>query len=136
MRPLLERACRAGAVVELVMRAQHELQQVLARGATALHDALGRRDDVQRRVVIQANVEGRDMGGLDFPGDLPEPDYFDFTYFAVTLGVALGSSALAVTATVLVPGLGVPIVGELIEHQRRIGEHAHEPLEAMARLKR
>jgi heavy metal efflux system protein len=30
-----------------------------------------RRDDVQRRVVVEANVSGRDMGGLVVEIDLP-----------------------------------------------------------------
>lgn len=43
--------------------------------------------------------QGRDRGGLDFPGDRPEPDYADFVYFAFTLGVALQTSDVAVTST-------------------------------------
>lgn len=41
---------------------------------------------------------GRDLGGLDFPGHRPEPDYFDFVYFAFTLGVALQTSDVMVTS--------------------------------------
>ena len=40
----------------------------------------------------------RDRAGLDFPGDRPEPDYFDFVYFAFTLGVALQTSDVVVTS--------------------------------------
>lgn len=41
---------------------------------------------------------GQDHGGLDFPGKRPEPDYFDFVYFAFTLGVALQTSDVMVTS--------------------------------------
>ena len=41
---------------------------------------------------------GKDLAGLDFPGDRPEPDYADFVYFAFTLGVALQTSDVAVTS--------------------------------------
>lgn len=40
----------------------------------------------------------RDRGGLDFPGDRPEPDYADFVYFSFTIGVALQTSDVAVTS--------------------------------------
>lgn len=42
--------------------------------------------------------KGGDVGGLDFPGDEPEPDYLDFAYFAFTIGMA------AQTADVTIPG--------------------------------
>jgi len=42
--------------------------------------------------------QGRDTGGLGFPGDPPEPDYLDFAYFAFTIGMA------AQTADVTIPG--------------------------------
>ena len=41
---------------------------------------------------------GVDTGGLDFPGNDPEPDYLDFAYFAFTIGMA------AQTADVTIPG--------------------------------
>lgn len=41
---------------------------------------------------------GKDMAGLDFPGDRREPDFADFTYFAFTLGVALQTSDVVVTS--------------------------------------
>ncbi len=41
---------------------------------------------------------GRDQAGLDFPGDRPEPDYWDFLYFSFTLGVALQTSDVCVTS--------------------------------------
>ena len=43
--------------------------------------------------------QGRDRGGLDFPGDRPEPDYADFVYFAFTLGAALQTSDVSITSS-------------------------------------
>jgi uncharacterized membrane protein len=42
---------------------------------------------------------GRDLAGLDFPGKLREPDYWDFIYFSFTLGVALQTSDVCVTSS-------------------------------------
>ncbi len=42
--------------------------------------------------------DGRDLAGLDFAGDRPEPDYADFVYFAYTLGIALQTSDVVVTS--------------------------------------
>jgi uncharacterized membrane protein len=41
---------------------------------------------------------GKDQAGLDFPGKLPEPDYWDFIYFSFTLGVALQTSDVCITS--------------------------------------
>ncbi|MBF9238597.1 DUF1345 domain-containing protein [Hymenobacter sp. BT683] len=41
---------------------------------------------------------GGDTGGLEFPGNDPEPDYLDFAYFAFTIGMA------AQTADITIPG--------------------------------
>lgn len=41
---------------------------------------------------------GHDLGGLDFPGKRPEPDYWDFVYFSFTLGVALQTSDVCITS--------------------------------------
>ena len=41
---------------------------------------------------------GKDRAGLDFPGHRPEPDYYDFVYFAFTIGAALQTSDVAVTS--------------------------------------
>jgi len=45
-----------------------------------------------------SDAKGKDRAGLDFPGDRPEPDYADFVYFAVTLGVALQTSDVTITS--------------------------------------
>jgi len=42
--------------------------------------------------------DGRDLGGLDFPGGAAEPDYLDFVYFAFTIGAALQTSDVVVTS--------------------------------------
>jgi len=39
---------------------------------------------------------GGDLGGLDFPGNRPEPDYADFLYFSFTLGIALQTSDVSI----------------------------------------
>ena len=44
------------------------------------------------------DADGSDTGGLEFPGNDPEPDYLDFAYFAFTIGMA------AQTADVTIPG--------------------------------
>jgi len=45
-----------------------------------------------------ATDDGSDLGGLDFPGDRPEPDYADFAYFSFTLGVALQTSDVCISS--------------------------------------
>jgi uncharacterized membrane protein len=42
---------------------------------------------------------GKDLAGLDFPGERPEPDYSDFVYFSFTLGVALQTSDVGITSS-------------------------------------
>jgi uncharacterized membrane protein len=49
-------------------------------------------------LYYRSDANGSDRGGLEFPGDRPEPDYGDFLYFAFTLGVALQTSDVAVTS--------------------------------------
>jgi uncharacterized membrane protein len=39
---------------------------------------------------------GKDSGGIDFPGD-EEPDYWDFIYFAFTLGMTFQTSDVEIT---------------------------------------
>jgi len=49
-------------------------------------------------LFYSSGKDGKDRGGLVFPGDGQEPDYADFVYFAFTLGVALQTSDVAVTS--------------------------------------
>ena len=49
-------------------------------------------------LYYSGDESGRDRAGLDFPGDRPEPDYFDFVYFAFTIGAALQTSDVTVTS--------------------------------------
>lgn len=39
-------------------------------------------------VFYSAGADGKDRGGLLFPGDDPEPDYWDFLHFSLIVGVA------------------------------------------------
>ncbi len=40
---------------------------------------------------------GGQGGGLIFPGDLPEPDYWDFVYFSFVIGMTSQTSDVAIT---------------------------------------
>ena len=40
---------------------------------------------------------GADTGGLDFPGNPPEPDYLDFAYFAFTIGMAAQTADVTIS---------------------------------------
>ena len=44
-----------------------------------------------------AGKNGKDQGGIDFPGT-DEPDYWDFTYFAFTLGMTFQTSDTDITS--------------------------------------
>jgi uncharacterized membrane protein len=46
------------------------------------------------------NAQGKDGGGLDFPGD-QEPGYWDFLYFAFTLGMTFQTSDVGMTSTAI-----------------------------------
>jgi uncharacterized membrane protein len=65
------------------------LAWVFANAVYALHYA---------HLYYTADDGGKDLAGLDFPGDRPEPDYGDFAYFAFTLGVALQTSDVCITS--------------------------------------
>jgi len=58
-------------------------------------------------VFYSAGDRGKDRGGLLFPGDDPEPDYWDFLHFSLIIGVAsqtadvqIGDRGLRRTSTV------------------------------------
>lgn len=42
--------------------------------------------------------DGKDAGGIDFPGDDDEPDYWDFLYFSYTLGMTFQTSDVEITS--------------------------------------
>ncbi|RYD60406.1 MAG: DUF1345 domain-containing protein, partial [Sphingomonadales bacterium] len=46
--------------------------------------------------LFYTDCGGRDSGGLTFP-DTPEPDYWDFVYFAFCLGMTFQTSDVEVT---------------------------------------
>lgn len=50
--------------------------------------------------VFYLQDEGSDAGGLDFP-DCAEPDYWDFAYFAFTLGMTFQTSDVAIRSRTL-----------------------------------
>lgn len=58
----------------------------------ALHYAHGYYSDADPSVEKRA-----DVGGLEFPGDNGEPDYWDFLYFAFVLGMTFQTSDVAIS---------------------------------------
>ncbi|SFQ67692.1 DUF1345 domain-containing protein [Hymenobacter arizonensis] len=44
-----------------------------------------------------SGADGADVGGLDFPGNDPEPDYWDFAYFAFTIGMTAQTADVAIS---------------------------------------
>jgi uncharacterized membrane protein len=61
-------------------------------------------------MYYDAGPEGNDIGGLDFPGDEKEPDYFDIAYFAFVVGMTaqtadVGISSRAIRRLTLLHGL-------------------------------
>ncbi|MEC3912640.1 DUF1345 domain-containing protein [Sphingobium sp. CR2-8] len=51
-------------------------------------------------IFYLSDQAGKDRGGLDFP-DSDEPGYWDFLYFAFTLGMTFQTSDVSVTATAM-----------------------------------
>jgi len=51
-------------------------------------------------IFYLANDHGEDSGGLDFP-ETPEPRYWDFLYFAFTLGMTFQTSDVAVNSSAI-----------------------------------
>lgn len=47
--------------------------------------------------IFYSEDDGEDIGGLKFP-DCDEPDYWDFLYFSVTLGMAFATSDVKIAA--------------------------------------
>lgn len=48
-------------------------------------------------LYYRGGAQGADHGGLQFP-EKPEPDYWDFAYFAFTLGMTFQTSDVAITS--------------------------------------
>jgi len=48
-------------------------------------------------VFYSAGAQGKDRGGLLFPGDDPEPDYWDFLHFSLIIGVASQTADVQIT---------------------------------------
>ncbi|WP_370550215.1 DUF1345 domain-containing protein [Hymenobacter sp. BT559] len=45
-----------------------------------------------------ADDEGADRGGLDFPGNDPEPDYLDIAYFAFVVGMTAQTADVSISS--------------------------------------
>jgi uncharacterized membrane protein len=45
-----------------------------------------------------ADDDGSDMGGLDFPGNDPEPDYLDIAYFAFVVGMTAQTADVSISS--------------------------------------
>lgn len=48
-------------------------------------------------IYYDANPDGSDVGGLDFPGDLREPDYLDMAYFAFVVGMTAQTADVSIS---------------------------------------
>jgi uncharacterized membrane protein len=48
-------------------------------------------------VYYDANPDGSDLGGLDFPGHDPEPDYLDMAYFAFVIGMTAQTADISIS---------------------------------------
>lgn len=74
-----------------------------------------RRDDVQRRIVIQSNVEGRDMGSVVADINAAIAEQIDLpTGYSVTIGGQFENQQRAQTKLTLVVPLSVLLIGLLL----------------------
>lgn len=48
-------------------------------------------------LYYDANADGSDLGGLDFPGRDPEPDYLDMAYFAFVIGMTAQTADVSIS---------------------------------------
>jgi uncharacterized membrane protein len=76
--------------------AQHLSLSVVAVGAAWLlvHTVFTLR---YAHVYYEANEDGSDVGGLDFPGHDPEPDYLDIAYFAFVIGMTAQTADVSIS---------------------------------------
>lgn len=82
-----QRGAPSGGIVLLVV-ATLLLAWTFANTIYALHYA---------HLFYTADAGGRDSGGIDMPGT-DEPDYWDFVYFAFTLGMTFQTSDVSITS--------------------------------------
>lgn len=81
----------------------HALRPVLALGAVPLGWAVVHAVMAfhYARLFYTRGPDGRDLGGLDFPGDMPEPGPWEFLYYSFTLGMTAQTSDVGLTRTAL-----------------------------------
>ena len=48
-------------------------------------------------MYYDADPEGRDVGGLDFPGKVEEPDYLDMAYFSFVVGMTAQTADVGIS---------------------------------------
>jgi uncharacterized membrane protein len=52
-------------------------------------------------LYYDANEDGSDVGGLQFPGNDPEPDYLDIAYFSFVLGMTAQTADVSISGRAL-----------------------------------
>ena len=52
-------------------------------------------------IYYDADDDGTDVGGLDFPGHDPEPDYLDIAYFAFVIGMTAQTADVSISGRAL-----------------------------------
>ncbi|RZK51841.1 MAG: DUF1345 domain-containing protein [Hymenobacter sp.] len=52
-------------------------------------------------IYYDADDDGSDVGGLDFPGHDPEPDYLDMAYFAFVIGMTAQTADISISGRAL-----------------------------------
>ena len=52
-------------------------------------------------IYYDASDDGSDVGGLDFPGSDPEPDYLDMAYFAFVIGMTAQTADVSISGRTL-----------------------------------
>lgn len=48
-------------------------------------------------LYYDADADGNDRGGLDFPGGLREPDYLDFAYYSFVIGMTAQTADISIS---------------------------------------
>ncbi len=80
--------------------AQHVALSVVAVGSAWLlvHTVFTLR---YAHIYYDANPDGSDVGGLDFPGSDPEPDYLDMAYFSFVIGMTAQTADVTISGRTL-----------------------------------